>query len=194
MALSYFCSFPIHIYIYIYIYIPIGHFCSLLAQHALPQGPSVLPPADFTDAQAIIDSFICDLIELTASLLPSTIIFPYGCNRSQHGVHSGCCINRFMIANDNRHPISHSSMVHVPEWNRLERRFAFHRLTHLSPAGITIIPNHRPYDPIADYDLIGAEDKPIVCSECEELDLDLSHSNAITFVLRTVSQQMDSEF
>ena len=38
--------------------------------NALPQGPGILPPLDYTEQQAIDDSYICDVIGPTGLLFP----------------------------------------------------------------------------------------------------------------------------
>ena len=180
----------------------------LTVWNAFPQGPSVLPPEDFTDQHAIHDSFICDVIGPTEAMTPDHIIFPYDCNRPQHGVHLGCYLHRLLIAIDNRQPIPPFEQDACPRChartrlavlqhiacNRYSRRFAFHRLPYISPTGITIIPNQRAYDPSHDYDQVGEDQDIVFCSECESDILERDSSNIITFILRTVAQQMEYDF
>ena len=50
------------------------------------------------------------------------------------------------------------------------------------------------HDPSYDYDQVGNKPDPVICSECEDHPMELRPSNAITFILRTIAQNLDFEF
>ena len=55
-------------------------------------------------------------------------------------------------------------------------------------------PNQLQQDPSHDYDLVGNTSETIICSDCEEHPMEMGTSNAITFILSTVAQNLDFEF
>ena len=85
------------------------------------------------------------------------------------------------------------SILRNIEETRPNIRFPFHRLPSISALGTVENPDPM-RDPSHDYDLEGDTAQAIICSDCEEHPMELGTSNAITAILRTVSQNLNYEF